>query len=97
MPISKTPISRTLWAIAAAAFGAAVILALPGFSPPVEAGIGVSSPAVQSSRPDLRPTGPACSQHAWPYYEPQCLRDSRNADGRARPVRIVSTDKLAIQ
>jgi hypothetical protein len=84
-------ISKTISAIAAAAIGAAVILALPGFSPQVEAGTGTHSPAVKGDRL----TGAACSQRAWPYYEPQCLRDAKNVRGQARVVRIVSTDKLA--
>jgi hypothetical protein len=88
-------ISKTISAIAAAAIGAAVILALPGFSPQVEAGTGTHSPAVKGDRLDIRLTGAACSQRAWPYSEPQCLRDAKNARGQARAVRIVSTDKLA--
>jgi hypothetical protein len=38
--------------------------------------------------------GPACSEKAWPYYENNCVRDLRQSTGRARAVRIVSTDRL---
>ena len=31
---------------------------------------------------------------AWPYFEASCLRDTRNPFGKAREVRIVSTDRL---
>jgi hypothetical protein len=83
---------RVLSAIAAAAFGAAVMMALPGFSPQVEAGI--SNPAVKTDRLDYRPSGPECTQQAWPYYRPDCLRDRSQASGAARVVRLVSTDRL---
>jgi hypothetical protein len=87
-------ISKSLWTVALVSIAAAGILALPGFSPQVEAGTGIHSPAVKGDRLDTRLTGRACSQHAWPYYEAQCLHDAKNARGRARTVRMVSTDKL---
>jgi hypothetical protein len=83
---------RVLSAIAAAAFGAAVMMALPGFSPQVAAGI--SDPAVKADRLDSRPSGPECTQQAWPYYRPDCLRGHTQASGEARLVRVVSTDRL---
>jgi len=43
---------------------------------------------------ELRLLGPACSEKAWPYYESNCVRDLRQATGRARAVRMVSTDRL---
>jgi hypothetical protein len=85
-------IYRILSAIAAAALGAAVMLALPGFSPQVEAGI--ANPAVKTDRLDYRPRGPECTQQTWPYYRAECLRDRTQASGEARVVRLVSTDRL---
>jgi hypothetical protein len=82
-------IYRILSAIAAAALGATVTLALPGFSPQVEA--GVSNPVATVDRLDDRPLGPECSQQEWPYYRAECLR-GRPSD--ARVVRIVSVDRL---
>ena len=38
--------------------------------------------------------GSGCSEKAWPYYESNCVRDLRQSTGRARAVRIVSTDRL---
>jgi hypothetical protein len=86
-------IHRVLSGVAAAVVGAAVVLAMPGFSPSVEA--QTSSPAAKTDRLDYRPLGTACSERAWPYYGAQCLRDRREAAGQARVVRIVSTDHLS--
>jgi len=38
----------------------------------------------------------ACAE-SWPFYEPGCLHDGRQPGGRARTVRIVSTERLALQ
>ena len=88
-------IYKALSAIAAVALGAGMVLALPGFSPEVEAGTGTRSPAVKSDRLDHRPLGAACSRQVWPYYEAQCLRDRGNLAGEARTVRLVTTDRVA--
>jgi hypothetical protein len=86
-------IYRALSAIAAAAFGAAIVLALPGFSPEVEA--STPAPVVKSDRIDIQPaaTAPDCSQQAWPYYDASCLRGAAN--GQPRTVRVVTTDRIA--
>jgi len=52
-------------------------------------------PGVKGDRLDIRPLGAACSQSAWPYYEPACLRDRRRPAGRAREVRVVSAERLS--
>lgn len=86
-------IYKALSAIAAAAFGAAVVLALPGFSPEVEA--RTPPPVVKSDRLDIQPAAaPTCSQQAWPYYDASCLRGSRS-NGQPRTVRLVTTDRIA--
>jgi hypothetical protein len=85
-------IYRVLSAIAAAALGAAVVMALPGFSPAVEA--GTSAPMAKTDRLDYRPLGRECTEQAWPYYGVNCLRDRTQADGQARTVRLVTTDHL---
>lgn len=86
-------IYKALSAIAASAIGAAVVLALPGFSPEVEA--RVPAPVVKSDRLDIRPAVTDCSQQAWPYYEANCLRDRNQPNRQARTVRLVSTDRIA--
>ena len=84
-------IYKALSAIAAAAFGAALVLALPGFSPEVEA--HTPPPVVKSDRLDIQPpAAPTCSQQAWPYYDASCLRGTTN--GQPRPVRVVTTDRI---
>ena len=85
-------IHRILSAIAAAALGAAVVMALPGFSPAVEA--GTSAPIAKTDRLDHRPLGSECTEQAWPYFGANCLRDRTRADGQARMVRLVTTDRL---
>ncbi len=35
---------------------------------------------------------PSCSGRVWPYYSTECLRDLRQPDGRARPVRILASE-----
>ena len=85
-------IYRGILAIVAIAMSAAAVLALPGFSPEVEAS---APPAVQKSdRLDFRPIDTGCSQQTWPYYEPKCLRDRTQGSGQGRPVRVVRVDKV---
>jgi hypothetical protein len=86
-------IFKLLSAVAAAALGAALVLAIPGFSPEVEA--GTPPTVVKSDRAEVRPVGTACSQQAWPYFETTCLRDRTQAAGQVRPVRLVTTDRFA--
>ncbi|MPZ41202.1 MAG: hypothetical protein GEU95_24770 [Rhizobiales bacterium] len=83
---------KALSAVAAAAFGAAVVLALPGFSPEVEA--SAPPPVVKSDRLDIRPAAPTCSEQAWPYYDASCLR-SAQPNGQPRTFRVVTTDRFA--
>jgi hypothetical protein len=82
---------RILSGIAAVALGAAAVLAIPGFSPEVEA--GTPAAVVKSDRLDVRPTGQSCTQQAWPYYEANCLRDRTQPNGQTRVVRIITTDR----
>jgi hypothetical protein len=79
-------IYRALSAVGAAACGAALVLALPGFSPEVEA--GTTAPPIKA---ESAPVVDTCAQQAWPYYDANCLRDQ----APARVVRIVSTDRLS--
>jgi len=54
--------------------------------------VALGAPAAERS--DARPRGAACSQHAWPYYDTDCLvgRDGR-AQGAPRQVRLVAIDR----
>jgi hypothetical protein len=88
-------INKVIPAVAAAALGAAATLALPGFSP--EADASTPPRVVKSNRLDFRPIGPDCSPQAWPYYETNCLRDRSRFAGHAKPVRAITTDRIAPQ
>jgi hypothetical protein len=69
------------------------VLALPGFSPEVEA--RTPAPIVKTERLDIRPTGKACAQNAWPYYETACLKAPGGSQPRA--IRMVTTDRFGAQ
>ena len=85
-------IYKALSAVAAAALGAAIVLAIPGFSPEVEA--RTPAPVVKSDRLNIQPAAPTCAEQAWPYYDASCLRSDR-PNTQPRTVRIVSTDRVA--
>ncbi len=79
----------------AAIFAAALLAGLtatvvPGLSSKVEA----HSMAAKGDRLDLKTYGGACSARAWPHFETSCLRDTTSPTREARPVRLVSTDRL---
>jgi hypothetical protein len=79
-------------AIAALALCAGFIVIVLGISPQVAA----SAPqrVTKADRLDIQTYGPTCSQRAWPYYEPDCLRKT---EASARPiVRVVSIDQLRL-
>lgn len=82
--------------ISAAISGAAVLAAafamVTSMTPvdPAAASLGYG----KADRLDVRSYGAACSERGWPYYEPNCIR-SASAGNETRPVRVVSTDRLA--
>jgi hypothetical protein len=82
---------KTIYAVAAAAAIAAVLVMLPSFVPQVEAHGPVLG--AKGDRIDARPAGDKC-EHEWPYFEASCLRDPRYPFGQAREVRIISLDRL---
>jgi hypothetical protein len=88
-------ISKIIPAVAAVAIGAGAVMALPGFSP--EADASTPPKLVKSDRLDLRPLGADCSPQAWPYYEANCLRDPRQVSRQAKPVRMITPDRVAAQ
>jgi hypothetical protein len=86
-------INKIIPAFAAVAIGASAVVSLPGFSP--EADASTPPKVVKSDRLDLRPIGAECSPQAWPYYEADCLRDRRQVSRQAKPVRLITTDRIA--
>src|SRR5712671_3938600 len=75
---------------AAALLAGLTVTVVPGLTSKVEA----HSMAAKSDRLDLKTYGAACSARAWPHFETTCLRDTTSPTREARPVRIVSTDRL---
>lgn len=75
------------------------VFLLPGMAPLASAGLEAPAGAAatnalaKADRLDLRSYGPHCSDRGWPYYEPNCIRNSNAADRAAKPVRIIATDR----
>lgn len=84
--------TKILAAVAAAALLAGVAVMVPGLSPVQAHMMGSQG---KGDRLDLRPTGTACSERGWPYFETSCLRDTSSPTRQARTVRIVGVDRLA--
>jgi hypothetical protein len=83
---------KAAYAVCAAAIVAAAFVATLSLSAQVEA--RGSAPGVKMDRADTRPLARDCSRSAWPYFEANCLRHTRNSFGQARNVRLVSADRL---
>jgi hypothetical protein len=83
---------KAIYAVLASAFVAGSFVAALSISAEVEA--RGSRPGDKGDRMDARPLAVACSPHAWPYFETNCLRDPRNPFGHAQGVRLVSLDNL---
>lgn len=79
---------KTVYAVAAAAIVAGAFIGFLSLSMQVEAHARVS--AVKGDRADVRPLARDCSQHAWPYFEASCLRDTRFPFGQAHEARLVA-------
>jgi hypothetical protein len=79
-------------AAAAAALVAGLATGLAFGAPEVKAGIPSASAAKDEPRPDLANIAAACSQHAWPDYEPRCLFDTTRSVGDVRKVRVIIMD-----
>ena len=88
-------ISRTLSAIAAAALVAGAVTILPGASDQVSASAPLNSG--KGDRLDVRPVSGNCAQQVWPHYDAACLKDVRQPMSRAKAVRIVTTDRVAVR
>jgi hypothetical protein len=78
-------------AIATATILAGAFVAVPGLT-----SLEAHTPGPKSDRLDTKTVVAACSQRGWPYYEASCLRNMTTPRRNARPVRIVTTDRLAL-
>lgn len=82
---------KALSVIAIAAFAAAAVTILPGFAPQVEA--SVPQALAKGDRLDIRPLGTACSEQAWPNFEPSCLRNANASHAPIGPARLVTAER----
>jgi hypothetical protein len=83
--------TKTLSAVAFAAFFAAALTILPGFAPQVEA--SVPQALAKADRLDIHPVGRDCSQQAWPNFEASCLRVAGTKATNIRQARLVTADR----
>ena len=83
---------KTIYAVITAAIVAGAFVTALSVADQVDA--RGSAPGIKADRADARPLASNCSQNAWPYFEANCLRDTRNAFGQAREARIISADRL---
>ncbi len=75
--------------IAVATFVGGVVLFV---APSTE--VKASAPSAKSDRLDIQRSGNECSQHAWPYYPSDCIRDYRRSAGKASEVRFVLAGQM---
>jgi hypothetical protein len=68
--------------------GGVVILAAPS------AEVRANTPTAKSDQPEIQLAADECSQHAWPYYPGNCIRDHRRSSGKASDVRVVFASQL---
>ena len=83
---------RSISAIVLAALIAGTATILPSFSDKVVAKAPLHSG--KGDRLDVRRLGTQCSEHAWPYFEANCLRDRRASMGQAKSARVVTADRV---
>jgi hypothetical protein len=88
---------KTWLAIMALAPSYLLVTLIPGLAPEVSARTADKTVAAQPvTAPSLsraaQETVTVCTE-SWPYYQPACLHDSRQPGGRARVVRIISTER----
>lgn len=83
---------KTISAISAAAALAGSLFLVPVLTPSVEA--HVPEAGAKSDRLDFKSYGSECSEHAWPYFEAQCLRNAVSPIRTVKAVRIISADHL---
>jgi len=80
-------------AAAAAALVAGLATDLALRAPEVTAGISSRSAAQDDPRLSFANIAGACSQQAWPDYEPRCLFDATRSVGDVQKVRVIIMGK----
>jgi hypothetical protein len=92
IPLGRQHLYKSLTAAAAAALVAGLATGLAFGAPEGTAGIPSASAAKDDPRPGPANGAAACSQHAWPDYEPRCLFDATRSVGDVRKVRVIIMD-----
>jgi hypothetical protein len=82
----------TFMALAAAYL---LVTLIPGLAPEVFASTADKIVAVQPATAKSA-SGTPCTE-SWPYYQHACLHDSRQPGRLARTVRIISTERTAVE
>lgn len=80
---------KTISAVAIAAFIAAALTVLPGFTPKVEASEPVA--LAKSDRLPIASMNPNCAAQAWPNIEASCLKGA--GKGLVREARLVTAER----
>jgi len=78
--------------VAAAIVAGSAVVVVPGLIGDVQASAG--KVGVKGDRLDYRPTGTACSDRGWPYFESFCLRHAEKPVRQVKAVRVITTDRL---
>ena len=56
--------------------------------------VEASTSAAKGDRLDIEQSSAECSQHAWPYYPSNCIRDFRRATRKTSEVRFVFAGQM---
>ena len=68
--------------------GGVALFAGPG------AEVRANTPVTKNDRPEVQLTTQECTQHTWPYYPGDCIRDQRRSSGKASDVRVVFASQM---
>jgi len=89
-------IEKVSFAVAALAAAYLLVTLIPGAAPEVAARTAERTSTAQLGMSQASQGRKVACMESWPYYEPNCLHDGRQADGRARIVRIISTERPSL-
>jgi hypothetical protein len=76
--------------VIAAMIGSTVVGSIDVPRVPPSALVSEVNSALKSDRLPLPTFGSACSIDPWPYFQSHCIRDERQPNWQARPVRLVT-------
>jgi len=89
-------IEKVSLAIAALTAAYFLVTLIPGVAPQVAARTAEKTTIAQLGMSQAAQGRKVACVESWPYYEPNCLHDGRQPNGRARIVRIISTERPAL-